>query len=93
MDYRLLALYAFFGALGFAAHLLKTMKQVNWQKPIVEYFTAYPRITATAFIGFVAAMASVYEMGQLNMTSAFACGYMANSAADTISGRTIKQLR
>lgn len=93
MDYKILALYALFGHLGYAAHLLKTMRQVKWQRSIFHYIIKYPNQTAAAFIGFVVAMAGLYELGQLNMTSAFAAGYMANSAADTIGGRTVKQLQ
>ena len=88
-----LLLYIFFGMLGFSAHVLKTMRQVNWEASIPQYLKKYPRQTLVAFIGFCGALAGVYEMGQLNMTSAFTVGYMANSAADAISGRTIKHLR
>lgn len=93
INLKLIALYWFFGLLGYAAHILKTMKQVNWERSIYQYLRAYPLQTSAAFIGFIAALAGIYEMGQLNMTSAFAAGYMANSAADSISGRTIKHLR
>lgn len=92
-DWKLLALYAAFGSLGYFAHVLKTMRQVNWQKSIYHYIREYPNQTAAAFIGFIVAFAGLYEMGQLNMSAAFACGYMANSAADTIAGRSMKILK
>lgn len=93
MDLKMIALYSLFGMLGYWSHVLKTMRQVAWQKSIFHYIKEYPNQTAAAFIGFVVAFASLYEMGQLNMSSAFACGYMANSAADTISGRSMKILK
>lgn len=93
MDLKLLALYAMFSLLGYFAHMLKSMKQAGWTKSIPEYFRAYPKQTLAAFLCCVGAFAGVFEMGQLNMTSAFALGYMADSAADTISGRTIRSLK
>lgn len=95
MTIELFLLYALFGVLGFAAHILKTMKQTanTWDMSVLAYLSNYPKQTALAAIGFIGAMAGFYELEQLNMTTAFAAGYMANSAADVLTGRTIKVMR
>ena len=95
IDFSQLAMIALLGLLGFIAHILKTMKQAEatWNMSIFTYLQHYPKQTLAAFIGFVGLMVATFEMGQLNMTTAFACGYMANSAADMIAGRATKVMR
>ena len=81
--------------LGFSVHIAKSMKQVssNGNQSVLTYLKTYPLQTWIAFGGAVVGMFGFYEMGQLNYTTAFACGYMANSLADSFGGRVIKQLR
>lgn len=80
-------------ALGFIAHVLKSADQTAAKLTLKEYLSKYPRPTAVAGISAVGALFAFYEMGQLNYTTAFAAGYVANSLADRVTGRAQKVLR
>ena len=95
MDFEQFCLSILLCLLGFAAHILKSMKQVGngWDVSVFDYLMKYPKQTGLAFLLVVGVIAGLFETDQLNMTTGFATGYMANSAADMVTGRAIKQLR
>lgn len=86
-----------FCAAGFWLHILKSMKQMvgtNFREmPIWEYVRSHPKQNIISALGVLGALAALHEAGQLNLSSAFGAGYMANSLADAVAGRVVKKLQ
>jgi len=83
---------------GMATHFLKKLVQfrVDHQSegkyvfcPTV-YFRMYPYQTLLSLVGGLAGYAALIASGELSLISAYTVGYMADSAADVIGGRSMK---
>lgn len=83
---------------GVATHFLKKLMQHRMETggdgmahPI-HYFKGHPYQSLLSIVGALAGYAALSGSGELTLLTAYGMGYMADSAADTIGGRTMKKI-
>jgi len=83
---------------GMSSHFLKKLMQFRIEQGNgstncpSQYFRHYPYQSALSVIGALAGYATLSSTGELSLLTAFGVGYMADSAADAIGGRSMRKI-
>lgn len=78
---------------GVLAHFLKTVYQLRRdgdKTSLSGYWRGHPYQSALTLVSALASFAILKELGQLSAITAFSAGYIANSTADMLAGRSVK---
>jgi hypothetical protein len=81
----------FMAAFGHATHLIKKTAERRadgWDGGVLHLVEERPYRTVLGVCGSVAALAFLFETGQVSLVAAFAVGYMADSALGLLDSHT-----